>query len=150
VFLALAHERRRIVHFAVTAHPNAEWTAHQLREAFPWETVPQYRLPDRDRIFGHDFVEQVKAMGTQEILSAPRSPWQRAYIERVIGTIRRECLDQSCRRNAVDVAFLVPINGYCAQLSVFLRADAIVVTSGGGLKLTGVYGVTRESRDVAQ
>src|SRR5215204_4292327 len=93
VFLVLAHERRRILHLAVTAHPTAEWTAQQLREAFPWDSAPRYLLRDRDRIFGQDFVEQVKAMGIKQVLSAPRSPWQRAYIERVIGTIRRECLD---------------------------------------------------------
>jgi transposase InsO family protein len=93
VFLVLAHERRRIVHFAVTAHPTAEWTAHQIREAFPWETAPRYLLRDRDRIFGYEFVNQVKAMGIQQVLSGPRSPWQRAYIERLIGSIRRECLD---------------------------------------------------------
>ena len=93
VFLVLAHERRRIVHFAVTAHPTAEWTVQQLREAFPWDAAPRYLLRDRDRIFGWDFVDQVKAMGIQQVLSAPRSPWQRAYVERVIGTIRRECLD---------------------------------------------------------
>lgn len=93
VFLVLAHERRRIVHFAVTEHPTAEWTAQQFREAFPWDTVPRYLLRDRDRIFGKDFVDQVKAMGIQQVLSAPRSPWQRAYVERVIGTLRRECLD---------------------------------------------------------
>jgi transposase InsO family protein len=93
VFLVLAHHRRRILHFAITAHPTAEWTAHQLREAFPWDTAPRYLLRDRDRIFGQDFVDQVKAMGIKQVLSAPRSPWQRAYVERVIGTIRRECLD---------------------------------------------------------
>ena len=93
VFLVLAHERRRIVHFAVTAHPTAEWTVQQLREAFPWDAAPRYLLRDRDRIFGWDFVDQVKAMGIQQVLSAPRSPWQRAYVERVIGTIRRECLE---------------------------------------------------------
>jgi transposase InsO family protein len=93
VLLVLAHERRRIVHFAVTAHPSAEWAAHQLREAFPWDTAPRYLLRDRDRIFGHEFVNQVKAMGIKQVLSAPRSPWQRAYIERLIGSIRRECLD---------------------------------------------------------
>jgi putative transposase len=93
VFLVLAHERRRILHFAVTAHPTAEWAVQHLREAFPWETAPRYLLRDRDRIFGNDFVDQVKAMGIQQVLSAPRSPWQRAYVERVIGTIRRECLD---------------------------------------------------------
>jgi transposase InsO family protein len=93
VFLVLAHERRHIVHFAVTAHPTAEWTAQQMREAFPWDSAPQYLLRDRDRIFGKDFVDQVKAMGIKQVLSAPRAPWQRAYVERVIGTIRRECLD---------------------------------------------------------
>jgi transposase InsO family protein len=93
VFLVLAHERRRILHFAVTAHPTVEWTAQQMREAFPWERAPRYLLRDRDRIFGQEFVEQVKAMGIQQVLSAPRSPLQRAYVEWVIGSIRRECLD---------------------------------------------------------
>ncbi len=93
VFLVLAHDRRRILHSAVTTHPTAEWTAQQLREAFPWDTAPRYLLRDRDHIFGQVFVEQVKAMGIKQVLSAPRSPWQRAYVERVIGTIRRECLD---------------------------------------------------------
>jgi transposase InsO family protein len=93
VFLVLAHNRRRILHFAVTAHPTAEWSIQQLQEAFPWDTAPQYLLRDRDRIFGTEFVDQVKAMGIKQVLSAPRSPWQRAYVERVIGTIRRECLD---------------------------------------------------------
>jgi len=93
VFLVPAHERRRIVHFAVTAHATAEWTAHQLRESFPWDSVPRYLLRDRDRIFGQEFVNQVKAMGIEQVLGAPRSPWQRAHIERLIGRIRRECLD---------------------------------------------------------
>ena len=93
VFLVLAHDRRRILHFNVTRHPTAEWTVQQLREAFPFEQVPRYLLRDRDSIFGGEFREGVKAMGMKEVLSAPRSPWQRAYVERVIGTIRRECLD---------------------------------------------------------
>lgn len=93
VFLVLAHDRRRILHVGVTAHPTADWTAQQLREAFPWEATPRSLLRDRDGIFGHTFVDQVTAMGMSEVLSTPGSPWQRAYIERVIGTIRRECLD---------------------------------------------------------
>jgi len=93
VFLVLAHERRRIVHFAVTAHPTTEWTAQQLREAFPWETAPRYLLRDRDRVFGDEFVQQLEAIGIEQVLSAPRSPWQRGHIEGVIGSIRRECLD---------------------------------------------------------
>jgi len=93
VFLVLAHDRRRILHFNVTAHPTAEWTAQQLREAFPFDQGPRYLLRDHDAIFGNDFREQVRDLGIREVLSAPRSPWQRAYIERVIGSIRRECLD---------------------------------------------------------
>src|SRR5262245_9965875 len=93
VFLVLAHDRRRILHAGVTAHPTAAWTAQQLREAFPWDTAPRYLLRDRDRIFGCDFMKQVTAMQMTEVLSPPASPWHRAYIERVIGTIRRECLD---------------------------------------------------------
>jgi len=93
VFLVLAHDRRRILHFGVTAHPTAEWTAQQLREAFPWDTAPRYLLRDRDSIFGPEFRAQVNAFGIQQVLSAPRAPWQRAYVERVIGSIRRECLD---------------------------------------------------------
>ena len=93
VFLVLAHDRRRIFHFNVTAHPTAEWTGQQLREAFPFEQVPRYLLRDRDAIFGEEFRRQVTDMGIHEVLSAPRAPWQRAYVERVIGSIRRECLD---------------------------------------------------------
>jgi transposase InsO family protein len=65
----------------------------QLRNAFPWDSAPRYLLRDRDRIFGEEFVSQVKAMGIKQVLSAPRCPWQRAYLERLIGSIRRECLD---------------------------------------------------------
>ena len=93
VFLVLAHDRRRILHFGVTAHPTAEWTAQQLREAFPWDSAPRFLLRDRDRIFGADFTRQVKEFGIEEVLGAPGVPQQRAYVERVIGTIRRECLD---------------------------------------------------------
>ena len=93
VFLVLAHDRRRILHFNVTAHPTAEWTGQQLRDAFPFDQLPRYLLRDRDAIFGIDFRQQVRDMGIREVLSAPRSPWQRAYVERVIGSIRREGLD---------------------------------------------------------
>jgi len=98
LFLVLAHDRRRIIHFNVTAHASAEWTAQQLREAFRFEQVPKYLLRDRDRIFGADFSRQVEDLRIEEVLSTPRSPWQRAYIERVIGSIRRECLDHAVSR----------------------------------------------------
>src|SRR3989441_1492426 len=93
VFLVLAHDRRRIVHCNVTAHPTAEWTGQQLREAFPFDQLPRYLLRDRDAIFGDDFRDQVRDLGIREVLSRPGSPWQRAYIGRVIWSIRRECLD---------------------------------------------------------
>jgi putative transposase len=93
VFLVLAHDRRRAPHFNVTSHPAAEWTAQQLREAFPFDQAPRYLLRDRDQIFGGTFRAQVNDMRIKGVLSAPRSPWQRAYVERVIGSIRRECLD---------------------------------------------------------
>ena len=85
VFLVLAHDRRRILHFGVTAHPTAAWTAQQLREAFPWDSAMRYLLRDRDGIFGADFTLHVEELGMREILGAPRAPQQRAYIERVIG-----------------------------------------------------------------
>jgi len=93
VFLVLSHDRRRIVHFNVTEHPSAEWTGRQLVEAFPWDTVPRYLIRDRDGIYGQDFMRCVHALGIKQVLIAPRSPWQNPYVERVIGSVRRECLD---------------------------------------------------------
>lgn len=93
VFVILAHDRRRPVHFAVTSHPTAEWTAHQLIEAFPWDSAPRYLLRDRDGTYGERFEETADWLGIQEILTAPQSPWQNPYVERLIGSIRRECLD---------------------------------------------------------
>jgi putative transposase len=93
VFGALAHHRRRVPHFNVTAHPTSEWTAQQIAEAFPWDTVPRYLLQDRDSIYGDSFRERVRGMGMKEVLTAPRSPWQNPYAERLVGSIRRECLD---------------------------------------------------------
>ena len=93
VFLVLAHERRRVVHFKVTEHRTAEWTAAQLMQAFPWDTAPRYLLRDRDRIYGNAFRTQAANMAITEVLTAPQSPWQSPYVERLIGSIRRECLD---------------------------------------------------------
>ena len=93
VFLVLAQDRRRVVHFNITKHPTAEWTAQQLVEAFPYDTAPKYLLRDRDSIYGQVFQNRVKNMGTKEVKIPPRSPWQNPYVERLIGSIRRECLD---------------------------------------------------------
>ena len=100
VFVVLAHDRRRILHFNVTAHPSAEWTAQQIVEAFPFDSAPKYLLRDRDQIYGYEFRKQLEVMSIEEVLSTPRSPWQRAYVERVIGSIRRECLDHVVCRNS--------------------------------------------------
>ncbi len=92
-FFVLRHDRREVIHFNVTAHPSAQWTAQQIVEAFPWDEAPRYLLRDRDAIF-NDYVRQrIQHMGIEEVLTAPRSPWQNPYAERVIGSIRRECLD---------------------------------------------------------
>src|SRR5882724_7606515 len=93
VLVMLAHERRRVVHFNITEHPTAEWTAQQVLEAFPWDNVPPYFLRDRDRIYGTAFRQRVRHMGIEEVLIAPWSPWQNPFVERLIGSIRRECLD---------------------------------------------------------
>ena len=92
-FIVLRHHRRRIVHFNITMHPTARWTAQQITEAFPYDTVPKYLIRDRDGIFGTFFEQRVENMGIREVLIAPKSPWQNPYCERVIGSIRRECLD---------------------------------------------------------
>ncbi len=93
VFLVLAHDRRRVVHFNVTPNPTSEWTARQITEAFPWDSAPRYMIRDRDSILGDIFRGRVKAMGITEVLIAPRSPWQNPYVERMIGTLRRDLLD---------------------------------------------------------
>lgn len=94
VFLVLRHDRRRVVHFNVTTSPTAQWTAQQVVEAFPFEEQPRFLWRDRDGIYRLDFQDRVKHMGIEEVLTAPRSPWQNPYCERLIGSIRREGLDR--------------------------------------------------------
>ena len=111
VFVVPAHHRRRHIHFNVTAHPSAEWATQQIVQAFPWDTAPRYLIRDRDTIYGEDFRQRVQAMGIHEVLTAPRSPWQNAYAERLVGSIRRECLDhlmvlnESSLRRALKLCF---------------------------------------------
>ena len=93
VFIVLRHDRRRILHFNVTEHPPAEWSAQQIVDAFPWDSAPRFMLRDRDGIYGAYFKRRVAGLGIQQVLTAPRSPWQSPYVERVIGSVRRECLD---------------------------------------------------------
>jgi len=93
VFVVLRHERRRVVHFNVTTNPTARWTAQQVVEAFPFEDAPRFLLRDRDGIYGRDFRDRAENMGIKEVIIAPWAPWQNPYVERLIGSIRRECLD---------------------------------------------------------
>ena len=93
VLVLLTHGRRRLIHFNVTEHPTAEWTARQLLETCAQDEAPRYLIRDRDRVYGARFSRQAKTLHIGEVVIAPRSPWQNAYAERVIGSIRRECLD---------------------------------------------------------
>jgi transposase InsO family protein len=93
VLVMLTHGRRRLVHLNVTEHPTAEWTARQPLEACALEEALRYLIRDRDQVCGERFSRQAQTLGIQEAVIAPRSPWQNAYAERVIGSIRRECLD---------------------------------------------------------
>jgi transposase InsO family protein len=91
--IVLSLDRRRVVRFEVTQNPTQDWLSGQMTEAFPWNTTPRYLLRDRDKSYGLAFRNRVRAMGIEEVISAPRSPWQNPYAERLIGSIRRECLD---------------------------------------------------------
>jgi putative transposase len=93
VFVMLRHDRRELLHLNVTDHPTAVWTARQLIEAFPDDSAPRFLLRDRDAIYGDEFVRRVGHLGIREVITAPRAPWQNPLVERLIGSIRRECLD---------------------------------------------------------
>jgi putative transposase len=99
VLLILAHGRRRIVHGNVTAPPTAQWTAQQVVEAFPWDEASRYLLRDRDRVYDTPFCQRVYNMGIEEVVIAPRSPWQKPYVERLSGSLRCECLDHVISRS---------------------------------------------------
>ena len=92
-FLVLRHDRRRVVHFNVTANPTATWTTQQVIEAFPYDEAPRFLIRDRDSIYSEHFKARLKGMGIEEVPTAPYAPWQNPFVERLIGSIRRECLD---------------------------------------------------------
>ena len=123
VLVLLAHDRRRIRHVAVTAHPTAAWTAQQLREAFPWNEAPRYLLHDRDHAFGH-MEATAKAMGIEEVVTAPQSPWQNAFVERFIGSVRRECLDHVIVFNEAGLLRLMTLyRAYYERSRTYLSLD---------------------------
>ena len=100
VLIMRAHDRRRVRHFNITAHPTAEWTAQPVVEASPWDTAPADLLRDRDGVYGTAFRTRVAALGIEDVCTAPRSPWQSPYVERLIGSSRREWLDHVVVRHA--------------------------------------------------
>jgi transposase InsO family protein len=93
VLVILRHERRRLISLSVTAHPTAEWIARQITDAFPWDEAPDYMIRDRDGSYGQAVTKRLAAMGIRDHPITPRSPWQNGQAERLIGSIRRECLD---------------------------------------------------------
>jgi transposase InsO family protein len=107
VFVVLAHDRRRILSLNVTSSPSAAWTANQIVQAFPWETAPRYLLRDRDKIYGTSFRKRVRDLGIKEVAIARRSPWQSPYVERIIGTLRRELLDHAIVLNKAHLRWLL-------------------------------------------
>jgi len=93
VLIVLVHDRRRVIYFNVTDHPTARWTGEQIIQAFPDDYSLLYLLRDRDGIYGEEFRERIEAIGIEEIITAPRSPWQNPFCERLIGSVRRDCLN---------------------------------------------------------
>jgi transposase InsO family protein len=89
----LGHGRRRLIHYAVTAHPTSEWVARQIVEGFPWDQTPAYLVRDRDAVYGSVVKRRLRGLGIRDRPIAPASPWQNAYVERLIGSVRRECID---------------------------------------------------------
>ncbi len=127
VFIVLMHHRRRIVHVNVTEHPTAAWTAQQVIDAFPDDRAPRWLLRDRDAIYGDAFRRRIAGMGIGEVVSSPASPWQNPYAERLIGSLRRECLDHVIVLNErhlrrVLTAYLTYYHGSRTHLS--LKKDA--------------------------
>lgn len=100
VFLVLEHRRREVLHFNVTDHPTSAWVAQQMMEAFGDRTAPRYVIRDRDGVYGDEVRRRLENLGIHEVLTAPQSPWQNAYAERLIGSIRRDCLNHFLVFNA--------------------------------------------------
>jgi transposase InsO family protein len=92
-YIIVRLDRREPVWISVTTHPTAEWVARQITEAFPWNEAPRYMIRDRDRIYGAVVTRRLRAMGIRDKPTAPASPWQNGFVERLIGSIRRECVD---------------------------------------------------------
>ena len=128
VFVVLCHDRRRILSINVTSSPSAAWTASQIVQAFPWETASRYLLRDRDGIYGKHFRDRVRGLSIEQVIIARRSPWQNPYGERVIGSIRRECLDNIIvlnkrHLNETLASYFDYYHRWCTHLSLNMDAQ---------------------------
>ena len=124
VLVVLAHHRRRVVHFNLTEHPTAAWTAQQIVDAFLDESAPTYLFRDRDQVYGQQFRHRVRGMGIDEVVTAPQSPWQNPFAERLIGSIRRECLNHVLVNNERHLhRILTRYVGYYHQARTHLALD---------------------------
>ena len=94
-FIILKNDQQKIIHFNFTTNPTAEWAAQQIKEAFPYDQSPKYLIRDQDSTYGQVFQQTVNNIGIKEVVTAPKSPWQNPFVERLIGSIRRECLDHA-------------------------------------------------------
>jgi putative transposase len=127
VFLVLAHKRRRVLHFAVTEHPTSEWAGQQMVEAFADRAVPHYLIRDRDGSYSYEFRGRIRSLGMKEVITAARSPWQNAFAERLIGSIRRECLDHVVVLNQRHLTRLLKkyfVYYHCSRTHLALAKDA--------------------------
>lgn len=131
-FVVLRHDRRQVVHFDVTQHPTAQWVGQQLREAFPFDEAPRYLIRDRDGIYGDLVRECLINMGINEVVTAPHSPWQNPFVERLIGSIRRECLDHVTSTRPIS-------NGWCRLTSI------TIIPAGRICPLTAIHPSTAKS-----
>jgi hypothetical protein len=137
--LILKHGRREIIYLSATAHPSAEWISRQLTEAYGWEEGPRYLIRDRDSAYGEKFTRRLWAMGIRDRPTTPRSPWQNGYCERLIGSIRRECLDHVVILGAAHLQRILRAYAHYNNLRTHrsLDKDAPRLRSGWAHHITG-------------
>jgi transposase InsO family protein len=124
VLVILRHERRQLISLRVTTNPPADWIAHQITDAFPWNEARDYLIQDRDGSYGHAVTRRLSAMGIRDHPTAPRSPWQNGHAERLIGSIRRECLDHIVVFGETHLRrILASYTGYYFELRTHLSLD---------------------------
>jgi transposase InsO family protein len=134
-FVVVGHGRRQLLWFAVTQHPTAEWLAQQIVEAFPWNTAPAYLVRDNDGAYGQPFRRRIRVMGIRDRPISPRSPWQNPYAERLIGTLRRDCLDHVLIFGARHLQRI--LTSYSCYYNRALQHPSVYVVEGNRLCCSG-------------